>query len=85
MPPYVVVTQSNISTTYGGQDSRFGFAAVFSATNEVGIDIHISVGYKGRFRVWSKYELVETTLYFAVAAKLQQQQNLSCNFAASVI
>ena len=85
MPPYVVVSRGNDSTTYGGHESSFGFVAVFRTTNEGRIDIHISVGHKGKFRVWSKYSLIKTTPYFAVAAKLQQQQNISCNFAASVI
>ena len=38
-----------VSTICGGQDSRFRFAAVFGAGNEVGIGQNISVGYKGKF------------------------------------
>jgi hypothetical protein len=37
IPPYVVVRCGGISTTYGGRESGFSFAAVFSVTNEVGI------------------------------------------------
>ena len=48
IPPYVVVRCGGISTTYGGRESGFSFAAVFSVTNEVGIDKNISVGYKGK-------------------------------------
>ena len=44
-----MVLHSGASTTYGGQESRFGFVADFSAENEVGIDENISVGYKGKF------------------------------------
>ena len=36
-------------TTYGGQESKFGFVAVFSAGNEVGISKRFPVGYKGEF------------------------------------
>ena len=39
--------QRYVSTIYGGQNSKFGFVANFSADNEVGIDENISVGYKG--------------------------------------
>ena len=48
IPPYVVVRCGGIFTTYGGRESGFSFAAVFSVTNEVGIDKDISVGYKGK-------------------------------------
>ena len=48
IPPYVVVRCGGISTTYGGRESGFRFAAVFSVTNEVGIDKNISVGYEGK-------------------------------------
>ena len=34
------------TAAYGGCFSGFGFAAVFSVENEVGIDANISVGYK---------------------------------------
>ena len=37
-----------ISTIYGGRESGFSFAAVFSVTNKVGIDKNISVGYEGK-------------------------------------
>ena len=47
IPPYVVVSHRRVSTTYGGRESRFGFAAVFKGENKVGIDKNISVGYKG--------------------------------------
>ena len=46
IPPYVVVLRRSKSTTYGGRKSRFGFVAVFGATNEVGIDVRLPVGYK---------------------------------------
>lgn len=46
MPPYVVVYRRGISTTYGGQKSKFGFVAVLRVMNEEGIDVHIPVGYK---------------------------------------
>lgn len=49
IPPYIVASQGCASTTYGGQDSGFSFVAVFRATNEVGIDENISVGYKADF------------------------------------
>ena len=35
------------TSTYGGWFLKFGFVAVFSGENEVGIDKNISVGYKG--------------------------------------
>ena len=35
------------TAVYGGWFSRFGFVAVFSDGNDVGIDENISVGYKG--------------------------------------
>ena len=34
MPPYVVVYRHDISTTYGGQKSKFGFVAVLRVMNE---------------------------------------------------
>ena len=34
------------TAAYGGWFSKFGFAAVFRAENEVGIDENISVGHK---------------------------------------
>ena len=46
MPPYVVVYRQGISTTHGGQKSKFGFVAVLRVMNEEGIDVHIPVGYK---------------------------------------
>ena len=46
IPPYVVVLHWDASTTYGGRKARFGFVAVSKAMNEVGIDMHISIGYK---------------------------------------
>jgi len=46
IPPYVVVLHWDASTTYGGRKARFGFVAVSKVMNEVGIDIHISIGYK---------------------------------------
>ena len=46
IPPYVVVLHRSKSTTYGGRKTEFGFVAVFRATNEVGIDARIPVGYK---------------------------------------
>lgn len=46
IPPYVVVLHRDASTTYGGRKAEFGFVAVFRVMNEVGIDIHISIGYK---------------------------------------
>ena len=45
IPPYVVVLHRGVLTTYGGRKSKFGFATVFGAKNEVGIDENISVGY----------------------------------------
>ena len=39
------------TTAYGGKKVRFGFTAVFSTTNEVGIDENISVGYKCEFAI----------------------------------
>ena len=46
IPPYVVVLHWDASTTYGGRKARFGFVAVSKAMNKVGIDMHISIGYK---------------------------------------
>ena len=48
-PPYIVVRHSSASTIYGGQESRFGFAAVFRTENKEGSISAISVGYKGEF------------------------------------
>ena len=48
--PLNVVASIGVSpTTYGGQESEFGFVAVFSAGNEVGISKRFPVGYKGEF------------------------------------
>jgi len=44
LPPYIVVSCKEDSTTYSGRKVRFAFVAVFRVENEVGIDILISVG-----------------------------------------
>jgi len=46
IPPYVVVLYRDVSTTYGGHKTEFGFVAVFRTINKVSINTSIPVAYK---------------------------------------